>query len=277
MRLYKRECTVIVGGTAYSGLRSKFAIKKDLTKEPNSGKVSLYNLSEDTRAKLKDKGERLIIEAGYEGTSSQIFAGEIRQIDHTREGANWVTDFHLGDGERAYRYAFASETFAPGIRKAEVFRFLARTTGLDINDALSLVDSYTDQFQGGYVVHGKTSTELDRIVKALGLEWSVQDGKMQVLRKGVAAQSSALYLSPESGLIGSPAHGTPKKGTDGVIKSREPAVLVVKALLSPSARPGSQVRVESSAVKGYYRITSVQHTGDTHGGDWYSELEAEPL
>jgi hypothetical protein len=124
-----------------------------------------------------------------------------------------------------------------------------------------------DSFLTGYVAHGRASTELERLLSARGLEWSIQDGRLQVLpKRGTTAQ--VVSLSPDTGLVGSPEYGTPdKKGAASVLK--------VKALLQPQIKPGGKIRIDSANIHGvFFRVEEVEHRGDTAGGDWYSDAGA---
>lgn len=270
-QLFGRSVTVVVGSLLIKGLRVQFKAKKSTKKEPNELELVIYNLSETSRASLQAKGTRIIVEAGYGETSAQIFSGDSRLIDHQHEGPNWVTKVQCADGERAYLYARVNESFRAGTTVANVFARVAEATGLDAVDAVATVRrTVTEQFTRGYTARGRASAEIDRLLKNRGLEWSIQDGRLQVVAPGVAITTQAVLLSPSTGLIGSPTHGTPaKKGKAQTLK--------VKSLLQPGLRPAAKIRIESAATNGDFRVETVIHQGDSLGQDWYSEVEALPV
>lgn len=281
-RLFRRAIRVIVGsqeilgGGLGDGLRVQFKVKKTTTKEPNDCEVSVFNLSEQHRAALQAKGTPVLVEAGYEDTTSLIFSGISRYIDHTHSGGDWVTKIQCGDGERAYRYAHVAESFRPGTRVADVFAKVASAMEIDATEAISAVRSMVpEQFAQGYSAFGKASTEVDRLLVARGLEWSIQDGRLQVLRKGAAAGGTVVLLSPTTGLVGSPSHGTPEHSSK-TGKKKAP-VLKAKALLQPAIRAGGTIQIESATIRGNYRVQVLTHSGDTHGGDWYSDVDCVPV
>lgn len=281
--LFGRVCRVIVGrpqddyrtlapdAIEVEGLRVQFKVTRTGTKEPNTADVAVWNLSPSHRALVQAKGSKLILLAGYEGTFKQVFSGDVRTVDQVREGPNWITKFGVGDGERAYLYARVSEAFAPGTPANVVGARLITLLGLDPGDALARVEAVGKSFTQGYSARGPVSRELDRLLGGLGLTWSVQDGRLQVLRPGESIQpSTSIELAPGTGLIGSPEHGSPdEKGGPGVLKA--------KSLLQPDLRPAVRFALVSESATGNYVCGKVELSGDTAGGEWYTTIEATPL
>lgn len=280
--LFERRCSIIVGKppTDYvtlqpgaievTGLRMQFKIEKTLTKTPNTCEVLITNLSEKSRAGMQAKGSRIIVSAGYPSTQAQIFSGDARLIEHVHVGPDWITKIQCGDGERAYQFARVNTSFAGGTRVVDVLKAAARSMFVDPGNLNEKAAALTQQFVNGYAMQGKASREFDKVLAPTGLEWSIQDGRMQLLAPGEANKDVVVEISPTSGLIGSPEHGTPEK-------KGGPAVLKVKSLLQPSAKPGGRVRVVSAEHNGIFRVLKVSHNGDTAGGEWYTTYEVHAL
>jgi hypothetical protein len=272
--LYQRRCVVAVDTLLVDGLRVQFKVVKSLKKEPNSCELTISNLSKATRSTMRKTRAAIILSAGYADTVAQIFSGHARTTDHKRNGPTWETLIQAADGEVQFQANRVSESFGPGTKVADVIAKLAGASGLNPGNVLEAARAggfrgNLDQFAQGYVAHGKAATELERIFKSAGLEWSVQDGALQVLKPGATSTTKAILLSPTTGLIGSPEHAAPdKKG--------KPSPLKCKALIQPQFKPGVRVAVQARDVQGEYRIVKVTHTGDTHGPAWYSELEVRP-
>lgn len=269
-RLFARACRVIVAGVEVQGLRVSFKVKKTLKKEPNEAEVKIYNLSPAHRTALQKKGEPFLLEAGYGTDLRHVFTGDIRFGDSVREGPDWVTKIQSGDGERAYKFATISETFGKNTPVRSVAGRVLNAMGIDSKQAVDSLKTLAGQFVRGYVAHGKASVELDQLLKGTGLNWSIQDGRVQILGDGAAAAGEALVLSSATGLIGSPEHGTPENEGDS-------PVLKVKSLLQPQLKPGGVVRMDSLNVKGDFRVETITHQGDTFGQDWYSDMELRQL
>jgi len=249
------------------GLRVRFKVKKSREKEPNTAEIIITNLAKTTRDGLGTKGSKVLLEAGYAGTGiNRIFLGDARTIDHVREGADWSTVLRCGDGERGYRFARASESFAAGTQAADVLRYLGAQLGLDKGNVDQEAAAINVRFDQGYVVWGAAQAELDRLLGSIGYGYSIQDGVLQVLQTDASLTGVAIpEITPDTGLVGSPQMGTPEK-------AGAPALLKFKSLLTPT-RPGGRVYLRSERYKGQLVVKKCEYSGDTHGGDWYTTIE----
>lgn len=251
-------------------LRVQFNVKKTGGKEPNTAEVTVTNLSPRHRADLQTKGVRFLLQAGYDTSIGQLFAGDIRTIDHVRDGANWNTVLRSGDGERAWRWAWVNESFVAGTPASQVIEALGRALGVGLGNLLSQAAKATEQYVSGYVAYGPASRELDKVLRAHGFTWSIQDGELQILREGETAGVLVPELSPDSGLVGSPEMAAPeKKGGAPLLKAR--------CLLRPAIRPGGTVVLKSQRHNGSFLVRKVEHVGDTAGGDWYTNWQGTAL
>lgn len=250
-----------------AGMRIQFKIIKTLKKEPNSCEIIVTNLAPKTRASLQQKGVKVLLEAGYRDTGVfRVFSGDVRTVDHTRNGPDWETVLHLGDGERAWNFARVSESFGPDTSASDVIRKLVDKLGLKSGNVDKRTSQVTKKFGHGFTAHGATAAVLDQVVRSIGLNWSVQDGEFQLLGPDEVLDLPVPEITPTSGLVGSPEMGSPtKKG--------KPALVKFKALLTPT-KPGSKVKLKSERYDSYVRVESCTFTGDTHGGDWYTEISA---
>lgn len=247
------------------GLRVEFDIEKADKKEPNQSKITIYNLSGSTRSSLQQKGVKLSLEAGYRDTGLfRIFAGDVRTVDHVREKAMWGTVMQLGDGERAWQFAQVNESFSPGTSKATVLRTIAEKMGLDLGNTAKQAAELQGNYEQGYCVMGNSARELDRVLRALRLTWSIQDGQLQILKPGQTLDLPIPVISPQTGLVGSPEMGSPPA-------KNKPQLVQFKALLLPT-KPGAKVKLESERYDGYVRVKSCKFTGDTSGGEWYTHI-----
>lgn len=267
--LYDRELTLQVGTLGITGLRVSFRVTRTLFSEPNTAEISVWNLSENSRAQVQVRGTRISLSAGYRGTSEVLFSGNIRKATTTRVGADVVTRIQAGDGETAYRTARVNESLAPGTTVADALSTLGKSLGIGLGNVKEKASEggwrgKLTEWTNGLTLSGKSSEELDKLTRSLGLEWSIQDGELQVLRSGERNRDAAVLLTSDSGLIGSP-----EVGDLGVVN--------VTSLLQPGLRPGRAVDLRSEFLRGLYRVQKVTHSGDTHGAAWHSTCEMRPL
>lgn len=250
-------------------LAVQFKVAKNLSREPNVAEVMINNLSEASRSAMGQKLTPVVIEAGYVGSLGQIFSGYLTYASHTRQGTEWVTHFQSGDGTIALQQGRISDSLGPGATVLEAVKKAIDATGLGYGNALDEIQKGNfkeglTEFTKGLTLAGRAVDVLDDLLRTTGLEWSIQDGQVQVLRDGQPNDPNATVLSPTSGMVGSP-----EIGDDGVVK--------IRALMQPALRPGSKIEVRSRGVNGFFRVQAVLHTGDSWGDDWYTDIEAKSL
>lgn len=289
-RLFKRGCKVTVYQTQPVGfvasnpqffeqlatnaieiadLRVQFKIEKSLDKEPNSATVTISNLASDTRSFVQKKPLIVRIDAGYDGNLRHLFTGDLRYGLSDLKSTDWETVLQLGDGDRAYRYARTSRSYHKGTSVQVALKDAAAAMGLQLPSSVVASADLQAQFATGRTLHGPARDELTRLLEPFGYHWSMQDGKLQILKDQAADSTTALTVSQASGMIGSPVYGSPEK-------NGKPATLNVKTLLYPEVTPGGSVAIASDAINGVFRVNKVVHTGDTHGEPWTTEIECAP-
>ena len=288
--LFRRRAAVSVeesGGVAVQvrDLQIRFKITKSLRQEPNTADVQITNLAATTRAKIRQKHALVTVTAGYvgldgRGTTELLFVGNARTIAHTRDGAEWTTRLQCGDGERAYSEAQIAESLGPGATLQQAITTAVKSffpLGVDAGNSAGAAAQGTGLvgWAHGLQMQGSAADALTRVTRAANLDWSIQNGKIQILRPGKASALDAIELSAACGLIGSPAFAERDEKDP-----TKPTVLKAKSLLQPGLVPGRRVyfrRDSSRGANGYYVVQKVEHTGDTWGLDWYSECELIPL
>lgn len=272
-RLQISSTVPALGGSVSSwievtGLRVSFSVKRTLKPDANSAEVSVYNLSASSRAAIKRKGVRVILEAGYADVGMEtVITGDCRLASHEQSGTEWVTRFELLDGGRVLRYGRSSVSYNPGTPISKAVSDLASKLGLSGGQLQKQLPALVAKTRNGIVAHGSVPDTLDKLLGPAGYAWSIQDGKLQVL-KGDADHTELIPLiSTDSGLVGSPKLITPDKA-----EGRN--LLSFTSLLNPRIRPGCLVAVSSKQFSGQFRVETVVHKGDTHGTDWTSDIEA---
>lgn len=264
--LYDRRWRVTIGTLQSTELDISFKITRTLRPVPGTCEVVLYNLTESHRTQAQALRRALVrVEAGYADSMPMLFQGDSRRVTIERDKADWVTKITAGDGEYAIRTARVARSFGPDTRLEEVIRALASGMGVgtgNVGEQLRArsLDRVSDLFPRGTAVRGACATELTELLRSASLEWSVQDGVLQVLPRGQALARTAVRLASETGMVGSPA-----RGQHGVVK--------VKSLLNADLVPGRQVQLDALVIHGLYRIQKATYEGNTRSNDWYADLE----
>lgn len=254
-----------------AGLRTGFSIERAHTKNLNTGIISIYNLSEATRAKITGKGLSAVLEAGYVGNSSIIFSGDIERVTHKKQGSSWETRLETDDGSRARAQSRVSIALAAGAKLVDAIRPVAEKMGVSVERALQDLQSGKVDFSramrdfvNGASLSGQAHAIFDQLATSLGFEYSIQNGELVVTTEGQPASSEAIVLSPSTGLIGSVEHLE-----DGKLKA--------KAKIIPGLEPPRSVHLKSRTFKGSARIDRAKWSGDSGGADWHVEMEVLPL
>lgn len=283
-RQWLRACSLVVGpdsgeGLELSALRITFATKKGDMETPNSAEINVYNLSDDTAAKIRREFTQVSLSAGYEGNLGAIFRGNIRHVRVWREnGVDTVLSILAADGDRAYNFATVNTTLAAGSRPADRVRVCQGSMQAKGTGAGYTPDLGGQPLPRGKVMYGMARQYMRDEARDTDTDWSIQDNKVQMVPRKGYLPGEAVVLTHETGLVGSP-----EQTQDGIS---------VRALLNPRLRVGGRIKLNNASVKtmqtplklaasrqgarldadGFYRIIKVEFRGDTRGNDWYADM-----
>ncbi len=250
----------------------EFQVIKNLRREPNTAEIKVFNLSPSTRQSLEAAEEqRIRLSVGYESDVHVIFEGDLRKASSTRDGPDIVTTIEGGDGERSFRRARTNRSFGEGTSVRSVIEDVARSMGIGVGNLEAQTqgagfEGLGNVYVEGTVVSGSSRESLTGLTRSVGLEWSVQDGNLQLLPFRTALRQTAVLLraEPNTGLVGSPSLDSEN-------------VLQARSLIIPGIFPGRKVRVEAEFVRGDYRVTKATWNGSTFGNDWYVDVEGRAV
>ena len=300
--LFNRVASLVVGkeggkGKELAGLRFSFSIQKGSTKTPNQCTVKVWNAAPDTRALIEVIGNVLILKTGYSEDigATTIFTGNVTRTLTVREGPDWITELELQDGFVEFRDAKVSLSFGKGATVSQVVTAISKKFGLPVRPLPA--DVAKKQYPAGFAFVGRVRDAMDKACENGGLEWSIQNREIQIIKKGGVFKQKAYLLTPDTGLIGSPmqesktmtekaaakegitasqpgVRKTTKRDKDGEVQQMLRVLgYKVKTLLQPLVEPGGYVQVKSKGVDGeFFRVEELTHIGDTHGNEWHTEL-----
>lgn len=287
MKLFDRRAiltvgTIQIGGGALQGRllgnRFDFHVTKTADQKPNKLELHITNLNPSHRSTLEGASSLPVqLECGYAEGTSVIYLGNLRSATSVKDGPDWITTIGSGDGEKALQTARVSVSIAPGTNTDEVFRKLATALGVGEGNLSQAAQTIRSAFSGtgniftaGTVLTGQASSEMTRICRSLNLEWSIQNGKLQILERTKTLEGKAIFLSGlglGTGMIGAPSISIDSK--DG----RQ--VLTVEMAMLPDVWPGRPMVVESIDKSGQFRLEQTDHEGDTHGPKWGITVKAK--
>jgi hypothetical protein len=259
-----RAINLVVGSLELLGFAVKFKVKKTLKPTPNVLDLEIRGLSPSHRAELQRANQIPVrLEAGYRGSGlTQLYFGEVRSAWSYQDGPDVVTALAAGDGEASIR-ARVHVPVGPKAPPDQALSAIVRALGVKRGNLDQAIRTLKQRgkvlFPAGSAISGNAATELTDFCRAADLEWSIQDGNLQILEKGKATPDEAFVLDSGSGLQGSPS-----ADSKGVVNAR--------VSLLPDLRPGRIVVFESKYLQGAYRIEEVEYQGETHGAPWFADI-----
>lgn len=242
--------------TGVPGFRISFKVEKDVSSTVNKAEIRIYNLTSNTRGLAENPKNIIELFAGYGKEPKLLFRGNASRVISSVGGPDSVTTFEIGDGLKSFQNSRVDVSFKQGTPAKDIFQTLTNAMGLAKGEQKDIPQK---SFPGGLSLSGPVRDHMNYLTDKLDLEWSIQNGAVQILPKGKSTSQAAFLLSPETGLIGSP--------------NKKDKGLEVVSLLQPEINPGRIVEIQSKFVKGQFRVEKVSHEGDTADTGWFTRIE----
>ena len=265
--LFGRRAWIVVGrpgpgARRVEGLRVAFKVTKKDGASINTATITVYNAAPETLARATEGGASIQLYAGYGEAASLIFLGTVTRCVTKTEGPDRVTEIESGDDSKQ-KGARVSET----VKTPKIGGVLGKLAALGAK-ALDLGDLDPNAplaaSPRGVALSGHVWGQVARVARLNKLDWTIDDGTLVVVRSGEARGLPAFRLAPDSGLVGSP-----QPADKGRVK--------IRSLLQPEMRLKRLVALESREVSGWWIAREVEHTGDTHGQDFYTDTTASKI
>lgn len=286
-------------GDAYEikDLHIEFNVKKDNSKEPNKGYVTVYNLSDEVVNYLSvNQRESLavMLHAGYNGDEKLIFSGTVEYVEDDFPEETRTTKFILGDGTLNLTTATTARSYRKGTPINSVLNDLIADLKLPKG---RVIDFGNQTLQTSMAFTGNASQNLANLAKNTGSTFSVQDGAVYWTKEGSRFNNVMFEISEEGGMVGTP---TPKQPSSSkkLIKAKakaksdeaegkkpkapskkkkehdikEDVGMTVSTLLNGAILPESTVYLNTRYHKGFYKVAELTHRGGYETGDWITEL-----
>lgn len=274
-------------GNAYEikDLHMTFNIKKDNSKEPNKGYITVFNLSDEVVNYL-DANQReslaILLKAGYHGDEKLIFSGTVEFIEDTFPEETRETKFILGDGSLNLTSTNTARSYKKGTPLSSV-----------VNDLLSdlklprgrVLDTSNETLTQSMAFSGSASQNLATLASNNGYTFSVQDGSVYWTKEGSRLGTVMFEISEEGGMVGVPTPKQPassKRRTEKPKKSgtaknkpkkiKEDVGMTVTTLLNGAILPESTVYLNTKSYKGFYKVVELTHQGGYETGEWTTQL-----
>lgn len=255
----------------FEGVRIAFQITKSNEPTPNSGSISLWNLADFSRDKIKNIGDAIELEAGYvqDDVGGRLTVNaDVVDIQTEKQGTDIITIVTLGDGVEYLKTIKGAYSFKEGASVKDIITKIAKAEGITLKSLGGIADA---AYANGFSEMGPLGQILNKLVGKLGAQWSFQNNELQVAPKLGHNGSPVFKLSKDTGMVGIPTRDV---DTSGITPAPQSDGWKVVALLRPEIGPGDRVEIESDIAdaRGVYHVKEVTHSGDTHGSDFTSTL-----
>lgn len=251
-----------IGDTTPYTLHIAFSIQKQELESSNTAKVQVWNLNKSHLATLEEEGCFLTLKAGYGNTLPLILSGSVSYTHTQPDGADVMTEIEVVDGLAEIRDTWVSISYAGKVNSKKIIDDVAAQMGVTVTY------SYNAEFAdipNGFSFVGQAKFALTKACAVSGLEWSIQNGVLQIKKPGDVMNREVYVIGPETGLIEIPERvqisssddaGTPQMGYDLVY------------LLNGAIGVGDYVQVQSKYLTGFFRVYSLEIDGDNLSGAW---------
>lgn len=247
--MFNRKAELIINNRLFSldDFDIDFTVDFDSDVEPKVQSITVYNLSRDSANSIQ-KGDNVILNAGYEDNKGSIVVGNIAYYE-TRKG---ITDtefiiYVVSNLDRWSRLTI-SKTYRAGTRVSVIIQDILSQFGIEIGE-FSLVNDFS--YKNSRTVSGILKNVLEELVKEAGSRLYISDNVL-FITKPFTGTVTGFLLSPETGLISSPEK----------IEVEEQEGYKVEMLLNHRISVNSVIKIESDVVSGNFIVIKGTHTGD---------------
>lgn len=281
-----------------SDLRVVFSIKRS-REAANFATVEIYNLTAATEKKIIEEGDRIIIEAGYEGYLTtdaagniseqkdkdgntqekqygKIFDGQVIWPSRRKESnTDYVLTLLCVDGKNQLQQNFVKKTFSKGLNQRQVLDGVCEKSETKIPTNTITQGLSGQKLPRGKVVFGETKDYINDIARGNGASYWIEDGELNMTKLSDPAQAEAIVVTPTTGLVGTPTqtqYGASFKLLLNPAVGMKSLVQIKAEINEAQSSPGQQQSQLDE--EGIYQVIEVTHHGDTCGNDWYTDCNA---
>ncbi|HET9284271.1 MAG TPA: hypothetical protein VFR24_20150 [Candidatus Angelobacter sp.] len=268
-------------GLDVSQLRFKFQTTNNDLETPNTAVIRVYNCKERD---LKEF-DTVTLDVGYENNHAVIFRGSIKQVRLGKEtNVDSFVEIMAADNDIGYNFGTVNMTLAAGITPQQELKAYADAMGVT-------VDPDSEQYLAtggilpnprGKVAFGLARSYMRDLAYTHNLRWTVENGVLYLIPVTGYLAGEAVKINSLTGMVGIP------EATDNGINVRvllNPKIKIGRAIqlnnkditqtqIRDAFFPGyrTQTRVANVSNDGIYRVLVAEHTGDTRGGEWYTDI-----
>jgi len=248
-------------------LHVNFSIEKSDSEISNNAKVQIWNLSPTNLKMLDEKDVVLYLKAGYGNNRALVLAGEITSVTTELDGSDKMTEIEVVDGRVALRDTYLQISKNGKVKAKTLYDYIASEMGVPVEYGKKLEFAI---IPNGFSFVGKAATALTKIADACGHSWTIQNGILQVTKKGEGLETKGFLLSTTTGLISIPKKVTISEGNNSTDAQTG---YEIEYFLNGAIGINDVIAIKSSQVSGFFRVKKIEISGDNYSGDWICKAQ----
>jgi hypothetical protein len=284
-------------GLELSALRCTFQLTKQTLATPNLLYAKVYNLSKQTRERVKQYG-RVQLSAGYQkGNFGMLFDGTVVLYVQGKEDAvNTYLEIFAGDGDMALSSAVVSLTFPADSTPEAKGKAVLQQANIPVG-TMNMGGATTGSPRSSSFI-GPVSKIMRNLTNATKSDFFIENGTAHVIPWKGYREGEMVVLSPTSGMVGMPKVTpdgieatcllNPKLRLAGLVQINSDLISNVafqpggqnpyanaNTYAPPAYTPGGSSLPAFSTVNtptGIYKIVFLSFFGDNRGNAWYANL-----
>ena len=243
-------------------LHVNFSFQKADLETANNGKVEIWNLNLEHLEMLNKDGCCVSMKAGYGSHLSLIFAGRVSYATTVPDGADRKTEIEVVDTLVEISDTNVSLSYKGKVNWRTIMDDTAKQMGVAVSYSYNM--TFAD-IPNGFSYVGKAKNVFSKGCACCGATWSIQNGVLQIKKKGDTMSREVYVLSADSGLIGIPQRVVVAENEE---TGKNDMGWDVEYLLNGAINVDDFVKLESKVITGFFRVYSVEISGDNISGDW---------
>lgn len=281
----------------FTEFKMTFVVSQPTTEHPKAAEIYIYNLSHETMNKLAGvdddkKNTQVILACSYGKDEPEvIFKGRVFQY---RRGRYNQVDTYLCilaiAGDQVRNDAIINQSVPAGTPIHGLNELIveeAKKYGIDAGDMIQLSDQ---KYPRGRTLFGSFHGLIERVGRENNVTYDYSEGVLNSTELDKFSIQPIFVLTAETGMV-----GMPQLTSEG---------LVVKCLLNPKLKRMDRIQIDltnmqsenydisygsqevdqpyktpklATNAKGVFVIQAIEHSGDTRGDEWYSNMVCTAL
>lgn len=274
LTLGEGDNSTLIEASDYRTLRIMFDVQHEWGGNRSMANIAVYGFSRATEGRIFKKYDKIELSAGYADSLGLIFSGDIKNVVKERNGPDRITRMFALSGAASTDAASISATMGAGTTIVDIINICGEAMGLPV---VIRADDFADDpvYARGTPLVGDPVAVLRGMSGTHGFDFSIENSRLRVQKKGTSLRNSPIIIGQDSGMIGSPeiteiganvsVNLSPKfrLGQRIEIDSRTPQVSISSVLYQ---------NIQTVVDVGVYTVQEINHTGDSHSDNWETKL-----